>query len=57
MKKRSISIVFSKGSAFITLFGVLCLFVPSIYATDGPMYETTENMLSEKSETAAVFFR
>jgi hypothetical protein len=35
----------SKISAFI---GVLCLFAIPAYAQDGPMYETTENMLSDK---------
>jgi hypothetical protein len=48
MKKRFIPSIFSKVSTFIALFGVLCLFAIPVYATDGPMWETTDKMLSDK---------
>jgi hypothetical protein len=48
MKKRFIPIVLSKVSVFMRVFWVICLFALPAYATDGPMWETTKKMLSEK---------
>jgi hypothetical protein len=38
----------SKVSAIMRVVGVVCLLAVTLYAQEGPMYETTENMLSEK---------
>jgi hypothetical protein len=38
----------SKVTAFMRVFGVICLFVIPLYAQDGPMYEATGKMLSDK---------